>query len=114
MSERILKALIQLFALVALPSKEAESRRKIVQSFLSQQLNQQLTQEYLALFDIIYKEHVERINQSENPFKRRSAVSVKILKITNDINEELSYYQKLITIIQLFEFLSIKWNYLRY
>ncbi len=110
MSERILKALIQLFALVALPSKEAESRRKIVQSFLSQQLNQQLSQEYLALFDIIYHEHVERINQSENPFKRRSAVSVKILKITNDINEELSYYQKLITIIQLFEFLNISGN----
>ena len=107
MSERILKALIQLFALVALPSKEAESRRKIVQSFLNQQLNQQLTQEYLTLFDKIYQEHVERINKSEHPFKRRSAVSVKILKITSDINEELSYYQKLIVIIQLFEFLNI-------
>ncbi len=107
MSERILKALIQLFALVALPSKEAESRRKIVQSFLNQQLNQQLTQEYLTLFDKIYQEHVERITKSEHPFKRRSAVSVKILKITSDINEELSYYQKLIVIIQLFEFLNI-------
>ncbi len=107
MSERILKALIQLFALVALPSKEAESRRRIVQSFLQQQLNQQLTQEYLSLFDRIYLEHVERINKSEHLFKRRSAVSVKILKITSDINEELSYYQKLIVIIQLFEFLNI-------
>lgn len=107
MSERILEALIQLFALVALPSKEAESRRKIVHAFLSQQLNQQLTQEYLSLFDKIYHDHVERIHKSEHPFKRRSAVSVKILKITSDINEELSYYQKLIVIIRLFEFLNI-------
>jgi ABC-type multidrug transport system ATPase subunit len=107
MSERILKALIQLFALVTLPGKEANSRRQIVHSFLNQQLNQQLTEEYLALFDIIYQEHIERFNKSESHNKRRSAVSVKILKITNDINEELSYYQKLIVIIQLFEFLNI-------
>ncbi len=107
MSERILRALIQLFAFVTLPGKEGEARRKIVQSFLSQHLNQQLTSEYLELYDTVYNEHIAKFERSMHPDKRRSAVSVKILKITSEINKELSYYQKLIVTIQLFEFLNI-------
>lgn len=107
MSERILNALIQLFALVSLPRREAASRRGVVREFLAQQLNSQQVEEYLDIFDEFYNQHIEKINLSKNPDKRRSAVSVKILRITNEINAELSYYQKLIVTIQLLEFLNI-------
>ena len=42
MSEGILKALMQLFALVAAPDQDAASRREIVRNYLSLHLNQQL------------------------------------------------------------------------
>ena len=94
MSERILRALIQLFAFVTLPGKEGEARRKIVQSFLSQHLNQQLTSEYLELYDTVYNEHIAKFERSMHPDKRRSAVSVKILKITSEINKDLIKLKK--------------------
>jgi len=51
MSERILKALMQLFAIIAPPDSEAAERRRVVGSFLKQQLNQELVDEYLKFFD---------------------------------------------------------------
>ena len=107
MSEEILKALIQLFALIAFPRTESQSRRFIVKSFLSQQLNKQLIDEYLKLYDQLYEEHEQRLSDKEKFRKRHSASSVKVLKIATEINEALTYYQKIIVFIQLIEFLNI-------
>ncbi|MCU4164937.1 ATP-binding cassette domain-containing protein [Carboxylicivirga caseinilyticus] len=107
MSEEILKALIQLFALVAYPRTETQSRRFIVKSFLNQQLNKQLIEEYLELYDKLYEEHEQRLSDKEKFRKRHSASSVKVLKIATEINEALTYYQKIIVLIQLIEFLNI-------
>ncbi|MEZ4923844.1 MAG: hypothetical protein R2780_11780, partial [Crocinitomicaceae bacterium] len=59
MSERILKALMQLFAIIARVDEEIDSQepttsgegRKIVESFLSQELSSAAVHEYLDLFD---------------------------------------------------------------
>lgn len=107
MSEEILKALIQLFALIAYPRTEIKSRRVIVKSFLHQQLNSRLVEEYLQLFDRLQDEHEQRLSNKEKFNKRYAASSVKVLKIATGINEALTYYQKLIVLIQLIEFLNI-------
>ena len=59
MSERILKALMQLFAIVSKvdiieDSEEivaAESSKAIVRTFLKQELNSDLVEKYLTIFD---------------------------------------------------------------
>ncbi|WP_430816052.1 ATP-binding cassette domain-containing protein [Carboxylicivirga sp. RSCT41] len=107
MSEEILKALIQLFALIAFPRTEVKSRRFIVKSFLNQQLNNRLVEEYLELFDRLHEENEQRLSDKGKFRKRHSASSVKVLKIATEINEALTYYQKLIVLIQLTEFLNI-------
>ncbi|WP_289053849.1 ATP-binding cassette domain-containing protein [Carboxylicivirga marina] len=107
MSEEILKALIQLFALIAFPRTEIKSRRFIVKSFLNQQLNNRLVEEYLQLFDRLHEQHEQRLSDKDKFRKRHSASSVKVLKIATEINEALTYYQKLIVLIQLIEFLNI-------
>ncbi len=107
MSEEILKALIQLFALIAFPRTEIKSRRFIVKSFLNQQLNSRLIEEYLELFDNLHEEHERRLSDKDKFRKRHAASSVKVLKIATEINEALTYYQKLIVLIQLIEFLNI-------
>lgn len=100
MSERILKALVQLFAIVS-ESDSSAKNRKVVELFLSQQLNQALVADYLALYDKFVQEHFRSLNTS----KRTSLSSVKILKICTNINSELTQTQKIIVLLRIFEYL---------
>jgi hypothetical protein len=51
MSERILKALMHLFAIIARPESNAEERKQVVGDFLKQQLNSEQVEEYIKIFD---------------------------------------------------------------
>ena len=51
MSEQILKALMQLFAIIARPDSSSGDRRTVVEAYLQKQLNQEIVQEYLKVFD---------------------------------------------------------------
>ncbi|MCC7331060.1 MAG: ATP-binding cassette domain-containing protein [Flavobacteriales bacterium] len=104
MSERILKALMQLFSIVSESNELSDNSRVIVESFLKQQLNQQLVDQYLSLYD----EFIEAKNQksdTEKKRKRTSVNSVKVLLICTQINEELAQKQKIIVLIRLLEFI---------
>src|SRR5690554_5714789 len=106
MSEEILKALMQLFALVSSPSQNEESRRKVVENYLAQQLSSARTGEYLTMYDDYMAHQESRLRETADLKKRYAASSVKILRIATTINEGLNHYQKLIVLIQLLEFLS--------
>lgn len=105
MSEEILKALMQLFALVAVPDQEAGARRRIVQNYLSLHLNSQLIKEYLSLFDEHQRIYREKLKEKGRTPKLHAASSVKVLRIATTINEGLTHYQKVIVVIQLLDFL---------
>jgi ABC-type multidrug transport system ATPase subunit len=108
MSERILKALIQLFAIIArvdLSEKDDLSGREIVDSFLRERLPTKGVHQYLQLFDE-YLENYQKISSGKNGKQKRTAVnSVKILRICTQINEELTQRQKTIVLIRLLEFI---------
>ncbi|MEX0596842.1 MAG: TerB family tellurite resistance protein, partial [Candidatus Paceibacterota bacterium] len=106
MSEQILKALMQLFAIIARPESNTEDRRTVVESFLKRQLNQELVAEYLKVFDEFYSVYQEKQKETDQRRRRISASSVKVLKICSEINEELSQAQKIIVLIQLLEFVK--------
>ncbi len=103
MSEKILKALMQLFAIIARPESSEKDRRSVVEAFLRRQLNEELVKEYLSAFDEFYREAQEKQKKSAHK-KRQSAISVRILKITNQINDQLTQNQKIIVLVQLLEF----------
>lgn len=105
MSERILKALMQLFALIAHPQSSATERRNMVEKYLLQHLDGDSTKEYLQIFDHYYHTNRKRSTKKKNIAKYTSASSVRILKICTQINEELVTRQKVIVLIQLLEFL---------
>jgi len=106
MSEQILKALMQLFAIIARPESNTEDRRTVVESFLKRQLNQELVSEYLKVFDDFYSLNQEKQKETDHRRRRISASSVKVLKICSEINEELAQAQKVIVLIQLLEFVK--------
>lgn len=110
MSEPILKALIQLFALISdVHSSEGVSSRgkDIVRLFLSHHLNNELVVRYMELFDsyvdLYHSENIARGSIRDR--KRTSLTAVRILAICETINEELQQKQKLYVIFQLLDFI---------
>ncbi len=106
MSERILKALMQLFAIIAGPRSSSRSGRAIVESFLNQQLNEDLVEEYLKLFDGFFALYQKKHSEQNKRAKNLSLSSVKVLKICTHINEELDIRQKVVVLVRLLEFIK--------
>ena len=106
MSEQILTALMQLFAIIARVDSLNDSGRIIVQSFLRQQLNQVLAEQYILIFDEFLKSHHQVTQKKDGSAKRNSLNSVKVLKICTQINSELTQVQKVVVLIRLIEFVN--------
>lgn len=105
MSERILRALMQMFAIIAKVDGVNNTGRAIVQSFLKQQLNQEQVDVYLSIFDEYLEAHHQVSKKKDGSAKRTSLNSVKVLKICTQINQELEQPQKVIVLIRLLEFI---------
>lgn len=104
MSERILKALMQLFAVIARPESNYEEREEVVKQFLLQQLSIDLVRDYLVIFRDYYNQYQKRKSKKLN--KSISLSSVKVLKICSEINQELTLKQKVIVLLRLLEFIK--------
>jgi ABC-type multidrug transport system ATPase subunit len=105
MSERILRALMQMFAIIAKVDGINNTGRQIVQSFLKQQLNLEQVETYLRIFDEYLESHQNASKRKEGAAKRTSLNSVKVLRICTQINQELEQPQKVIVLIRLLEFI---------
>ncbi|MFN9798699.1 MAG: hypothetical protein ACK54P_01665, partial [Bacteroidota bacterium] len=78
MSAGIIRALMQLFAIIA--GANRSSGREIVAVFLRQQLNKELVNQYLEL----YEDFADKFHRSRSTAeKRNSMASVKVLRICN-------------------------------
>ncbi|MEY4329656.1 MAG: hypothetical protein RL609_404 [Bacteroidota bacterium] len=101
MSESILKALMQLFAIIA--GKSGDVGKETVRLFLKSQLNSSLKTRYIAVYDD-YTAKFYR--DSELSQKKRSMASVKVLRMCEEINEELNQKDKILVCLRLVEFVS--------
>lgn len=118
MSERILRALMQLFAIVAKVDEVQDSEddvsqnivstrgREIIESFLKTELSSSDVQKYLTIFDEFLIETRGKLFAKSGGQKRTSLQSVKVLRICDQINKELTQRQKFIVLIRIFEFVS--------
>lgn len=97
---------MQLFAIIARPESNSSDRRSVVESFLKKQLNRDLVNEYLKIFDDYYNIHQERQGEISKRKKRTASSSVRVLLICTEINEELTQRQKIIVLINLLEFVK--------
>ncbi|MDF1560128.1 MAG: ATP-binding cassette domain-containing protein [Bacteroidales bacterium] len=111
MSESILRALIQLFALISdiQTDREISSRgRDVVRLFLSKHLNNEQVLKYMAMFDeylrIYYPDVISKDSIKDR--KRTSLTAMRILAICEKINEELQQKQKIYVLAQLMDFIS--------
>ena len=110
MSEEILKALMQLFAIIAKQDEGVElSEREYVKTFLTLQLSDEAVNEYLVLFDNFagLDKPVDE-NGVEIVRKKLTSVkdSVRILGICKKINKTLTQEQKVVVLVRLFELVN--------
>ncbi len=96
-------ALVQLFAIVAASVNKqiSENSRKILESYLSQHLNNQELEEYLKLFDELLMFHLP-----EQPEMDPTDVYDKTKAICNRIKNNLTAQDRIIVFIKFLEFLT--------
>ncbi len=99
MSAGILRALMQLFAIISGSGKNPG--REIVAVFLRQQLNKEMVSKYLQ----VYEDFAEKFHKGKQSEKRTSMASVKVLRICDQINEELQQKEKFFVVVRLLEFM---------
>lgn len=105
MSEKILKALLQLFAIIAKAERDdgASSGHEAVERFLARQFTASVVREHMALFEAFVAAFHASGGESNRGRKRTSVNSVKVLKICTEVNEELNQRQKFIVLVHLLE-----------
>jgi ABC-type multidrug transport system ATPase subunit/ABC-type multidrug transport system permease subunit len=108
MSEEILKALMQLFGLIAKQDGGVESNEtEYVRTFLRQQLNSEAVEEYFRLFQKHSKN--SRGGEEDDGGKVRLTSmkdSVRILGICKKINKQLNREQKVVVLVRLYELVN--------
>ncbi len=111
MSEEILRALMQLFAIIAKQDEGVETTQvEYVKNFLQQQLSDEEVKEYYKLFE----EHagmdgddIEDEEEDKNKKKLTSVRdSVRILGLCKKINKTLTQKQKVVVLVRLFEIVN--------
>lgn len=117
MSESILRALMQLFAIIAKIDEVHEDEngnqsitssrgRELILSFLKAELSSEDVNKYLNVFDHFLVSTRGKILSQKKDQKRTSLHSVKVLRICSQINQELTQRQKIIVLIRMFEFID--------
>jgi uncharacterized tellurite resistance protein B-like protein len=106
MSEEILKALMELFALIVKQDGGmTANERKYISTFLTKQLTRESLNEYITLFD----EHAGPVTSGLT--EKESSVpsvkdSVKIFAICKQINKTLTQVQKVVVLMRLYELVN--------
>lgn len=115
MSEEILKALMQLFAIIAKQDEGVESTQiEYVKNFLQQQLNDEKVKEYFLLFRQYSgmenggNEEDKEEEKEEKSTRKLTSVrdSVRILGLCKKINKTLTQKQKVVVLVRLFEIVN--------
>ena len=106
MNEKILDALMRLFALITDrdDGRHTQDARKIVCAYLQRHLSSDLVEKFLVKFDKYLDEQGLKDTRKESERKQVSLNSVRVLKICRQINEELHQREKFIVLVELVEY----------
>ncbi|MCI0751212.1 MAG: ATP-binding cassette domain-containing protein, partial [Flammeovirgaceae bacterium] len=112
MSEELLKAIIQLFAIVA-RERITEDERIKIKEFLSLHLNQEATRYYLKLFDD-YCFDISGDDESLKSLDTETQIFVedwaKIMQIVKKVNQALTTQQKMVLVVKIIELVYVDYH----
>src|SRR6478735_2723222 len=105
MSEEILKALVQLYAIITKQDGGVtEKEREFVINSFKRKLSNDLVRKYSELYDELIGDNKSTSEKDERKSSLTSVKdSVRTLGIAKKINKTLSYKQKIVALIELLE-----------
>lgn len=110
MNEKILQALMKLFAIITDVREEhlSGNARELVRDYLSRQFSKELVTKYINYFDYyLHYYHKDSLNANSEKLRKQTALnSVKIFKICEEIKEELQLEARTLTVVELLEFIK--------
>jgi ABC transport system ATP-binding/permease protein len=109
MSEEILKALTQLFAIITKQDGGvSDNERQFVIDFFQQELEKSAVEGYLQLYDTISGYTEQQTRHEDDRSNKLTSVkdSIKTLAICKKINKTLTQKQKVVVLIKLLELVS--------
>src|SRR3990170_6416791 len=106
MSEELLKAILQLFAIVA-RERVTDAERTNIKEFLSLHLNRDATPYYLKLFEeFVASTHVDAsqdLSHVDADTQQFVDDWAKIMRIVKQVNQALTMQQKVVLIVKIIE-----------
>jgi ABC transport system ATP-binding/permease protein len=109
MSEELLKAILQLFAIVA-RERVTDAERANIKEFLGLHLNREATNYYLKLFDefVATNQIDERQDLSNVDHDTQQFVDdwAKIMRIVKQVNQALTMQQKVVLVVKIIELVN--------
>src|SRR5678815_183763 len=112
MSEEILKALTQLFAIITKQDGGVtENERQFVINFFQQELDQDTVKEYVTLYDDFSGYSKQGTGEEEKNKLTSVKDSVKTLGICKKINKTLTQKQKVVVLTKLLELIGSDKNF---
>ncbi len=106
MSEELLKAIVQLFAIVA-KERITDDERTNIKEFLSLHLNQEAIRYYLNLFDEFAKANRKVTTSELGNVDEETALFIddwaRIMQIAKKVNQALTMQQKVVLVVKIIE-----------
>lgn len=110
MTESIINALVHLFAIIESAKEDqdlVDSGSLIVKPYLSNRLNQELTNEYLKLYyDYLSFYRETNLAAAQTEYNIDSSSMLQVAKICNQLNKELQRRERVIVFMQLLELIN--------
>ena len=109
MSEQLLKAIIQLFAIVAKEGSVTYNERLTIKEFLERQLNRSGVSKFMELFDkLVLERESERVQIENTDDETVDFVEdwSKIIRITRHLNQEITEQQKVVLVLKMVELIT--------
>jgi len=111
MSESIINALVQLFAIIesGKDAQDVDSGELIVKPYLKGILNEELTREYLALFNdyLLFYRNEDFSNENDiGDLSIHPTTMLQVAKICNQLNNELLKHDRIFVFLQLLELIN--------
>lgn len=107
MSESIINALMRLFAIIeSVKDEVVDSGEIIVKPYLERQLNHELAQQYLNLYQDYVEFYRREASSSEEELENETKNIIQVTKICQQLNKELLQHERVIVFIQLVELIN--------
>lgn len=107
MSESIINALMRLFAIIeSVKDEVVDSGHIIVEPYLEAQLNHDLAEQYLNLYQDYVEFYRREASSSEEELENETKNIIQVTKICQQLNKELLQHERVIVFIQLVELIN--------